>query len=340
MAMYNSCLDINPQLEKYYLPTVYGIQFILGLLANLTVIWAYLFCLKEWKCCNIYLFNLSISDLIFTCSLPLLISYYSSGNQWGYSVLTCQINKYILHFNMYGSILFLTCISWDRYHLVRHPLKVHCMQKKVNAVFICLSIWVFVTLELLPIYTFFDDDSYNNTGNGDFECSDYASSGKALANLFYSLYLTVAGFFIPLCIMLFTYIRTVGSLKKMKRETSKIQINKPLRMVILAIGIFIVLFTPYHIMRNVRIVSRLEGVRMSVCGKLAVKAIYTITRPLAFLNSVINPVFYFMMGDKFREQIVNKLQKIFLRKPGASNKKEEGLSKSIGFNKGSVELTV
>ncbi|XP_062900877.1 succinate receptor 1-like [Mobula hypostoma] len=339
MAMQNGCLDINAELESYYLPIVYGIQFVLGLIGNLIVICSYLFCLKEWKCCNIYLFNLSISDLIFTCTLPLLICYYGSGNNWDYSISSCQANKYILHFNIYASILFLTFISWDRYQLVKNPLKVHFIQKKVNAIVICLGIWVFVTLELIPINTFFSNNNYNSSDNRSFVCTDFASSGDASLNLVYSMYLTIAGFLIPLSIMLYMYIEISRSLKKMKQERSKIQLKRPLRMVILAISIFTVLFTPYHIMRNVRVISRLQSVTMSQCGKSVVKAIYTITRPVAFLSSVTNPVFYFMMGDKFRERITGKLQIFFSRKPGVSNKKENSIDQPSRFTKSSGELT-
>ncbi|XP_055501374.1 succinate receptor 1-like [Leucoraja erinacea] len=332
--MDNSCLDINPQLDKYYLTSLYGIQFVLGLVGNIFVIWAYLFCLKEWKCCNIYLFNLSISDLIFTCTLPSLISYYSNGNQWAYSVHACKIYKCILHSNMYASILFLTCISWDRYLLVTSPLKVHCIQTKFNAIIICLCLWTFVTVEVIPMITIFNSDGApNNTIS---HCSDYASSGDAKWNLIYSLYLTVFGFLVPLCAMFTMYVRIARVLKKMGRGNSQIRVNKALKMVILAITIFAVLFTPYHVMRNVRIVSRLDGIRMSKCGVSVVKAVYTITRPVAFLNSITNPFFYFMTGDKFRELVVDKLQSIFSRIRKPSNKNENSPDHVVKFNKTTV----
>ncbi|XP_069753996.1 succinate receptor 1-like isoform X2 [Narcine bancroftii] len=330
-------MDINPQLEKYYLPTVYGIQFIFGFLGNFIVILVYLFSLKDWKSCNIYLFNLSISDLLFTCTLPWLVHYYSNTNCQIYKHHFCIINKYILYFNMYGSILFLTCISVDRYHLVLNPLKFHWLQKKVNAVLICMSIWVFVIIELLPLGTIFSGVNTNNSR--DCICSDFASSGEALGNLIYSLYLTIFGFLAPLCIMLFVYNRIVRSLKKMKQE-SRIPLRKPCRIVVLAITIFIVLLTPYHIMRNIRIMSRIDVVEMSECDKSVVKAVYTITRPVAFFNSVINPVFYFMLGDKFQDQIVNLLQKIFLRMPEAENKKESHAAKVTNSIEGSDEIAL
>ncbi|XP_060690368.1 succinate receptor 1-like [Hemiscyllium ocellatum] len=326
--MNNTCLDINPQLEKYYLPTMYGIEFLLGLVGNLSVIWGYIFCLKEWKCSNVYLFNLSVTDLTFICTLPMLAVYYAKGNKWVFGHLMCTLNRYILHANMYISILFLTCISIDRYLLVVSPVKLHCFQKKWNAVVICLSIWVFVTLELVPLFIFIDVQAIGNKSS--FHCLDYASSGNPSQSLIYSICLTVSGYLLPLCVMLFSYAQTARSLKKIMQQRTKVQVEKPLTLVILAIVIFLIFFTPYHIMRNVRIASRVKSSTMSECSKLAVKALYAITRPIAFLNSITNPIFYFMLGDRFREQFFNKLRSIFLRKPEVTNQNEERSIRSTG----------
>ncbi|XP_041038899.1 succinate receptor 1-like isoform X1 [Carcharodon carcharias] len=333
MEMNNTCLNISPQLEKYYLPTMYGLEFILGFIGNISVIWGYMFCLKEWKCSNIYLFNLSITDLTFICTLPMLVAYYGRGNKWTFGQVMCILNRYILHTNMYTSILFLCCISFDRYLLVMRPLQLHSFQKKWNAVIVCLGIWIFVTLELVPIFTFLQINTDNSTDHESIlRCLDYASSGDASRNLIYSLYLTVFGFLAPLSVMLFFYIQTVRGLRKIQQQRTKIQVEKPLKLVILAIVIFLVFFTPYHIMRNVRIASRIENNRMSECGKLVVKAVYAITRPIAFLNSITNPIFYFMLGDKFRELFFNKLKSIFFRKPVSSNQNEDSSTRPTGLN--------
>uniref|UniRef100_UPI00398EAE93 succinate receptor 1-like n=1 Tax=Pristiophorus japonicus TaxID=55135 RepID=UPI00398EAE93 len=336
MTVNTTCWDINPQLEKYYLPTMYALEFIFGLIGNVSVIWGYIFCLKEWKCSNIYLFNLSISDLIVICTLPMLIAYYGNCNRWTFGLVMCELNRFVLHANMYASILFLSCISFDRYLLVRNPLKCHLFQKKLNAIIICGSIWVFVALELIPIFRFISADNSTSTENESFlQCTDYASSGNASRNLIYSMYLTVFGFLLPLCVMLTFYIRTAHALKELRQQRTKIQVEKPLTLVILAIAIFLTLFTPYHIMRNVRIASRIENINMSKCVKLGVKAFYAVTRPIAFLNSVTNPIFYFMLGDRFRELFFNKLKDIFLRKLKVPNQKEDSSTRHTGPNTGS-----
>jgi succinate receptor 1 len=291
-------------LEKYYLPIFYGIEFILGILGNTIVVFGYLFCLKNWNSSNIYLFNLSISDLSFLCTLPMLMRSYASEN-WIYGDVLCISNRYVLHANLYVSVLFLTFISIDRYMLMKYPFRDHLLQKKEFAIFISLAIWVLVTLELLPMLPIINAVT-SETGTS---CNDYASSGDPKYNLIYSVFLTVSGFLIPLSVMCFFYYKTAVFLKQRSRQlTTALPLEKPLLLVILAVVIFSVLFTPYHVLRNVRIASRLDSGSQHRCTQVVINTLYIVTRPLAFLNSAINPVFYFLMGDHFREMLMSKLR--------------------------------
>ncbi|XP_016014397.1 succinate receptor 1 isoform X2 [Rousettus aegyptiacus] len=310
MVMNASCenwVAAEAALEKYYLPIFYGIEFIVGVLGNSTVVFGYLFCLKNWNSSNIYLFNLSISDLAFLCTLPMLMISYASGKMIYRDVL-CTTNRYVLHANLYTSILFLTFISIDRYLLMKHPFREHLLQKKEFAVLISLAIWALVTLELLPMLLFINP----RTADNGTKCNDYASSGNPKFSFIYSMCLTFLGFLVPLFAMCFFYFKIVLFLKqRMRQLATSLPLEKPLNLVISAVVIFSVLFTPYHVLRNVRIASRLESCKQSQCAQVAINSFYIVTRPLAFLNSVINPVFYFLMGDHFREMLMNKLRHHF-----------------------------
>ncbi|KAM9037460.1 succinate receptor 1 [Sarcophilus harrisii] len=298
----NKWLGIEDALEKYFLPTIYSIEFVIGILGNVAVVLGYLFCLKNWKSGNIYLFNLSLSDLTLLCTLPILVRQYAIGEG---AYILCISNRYLLHANLYTSILFLTFISIDRYLLMKYPFREHFLQKKEVSALISVAIWIWVTLELLPILFFLDP-------NDSTTCNDYASSGDPKLNLIYSVCLTFLGFLIPLFVMCFFYLKIVLFLKERSRQLStSLPLEKPLNLVIMAVVIFSVLFTPYHIMRNVRIASRLEVWEPTRCGKIIIKSFYIMTRPLAFLNSVINPLFYFLMGDHFREMMINQVRIIF-----------------------------
>nr|XP_044611041.1 succinate receptor 1 [Equus asinus] len=310
MALNTTCtnwLAAEAALEKYYLPIFYGVEFIVGLLGNTTVVFGYLFCLKNWNSSNIYLFNLSISDLAFLCTLPMLMRSYAHG-KWMYADVLCVINRYVLYANLYSSILFLTFISIDRYLLMKYPFREHFLQKKEFAVLTSLAIWILVTLELLPMLSLINPVTDDN----DTKCNDYASSGNPRDNLNYSLCLTFLGFLIPLLVMCFFYFKIALFLKQRSRQVAtSLPLEKPLHLIIMAVVIFSVLFTPYHIMRNVRIASRLGNWTQHQCTQAIISTFYIVTRPVAFLNSVINPVFYFLMGDHFREMLMSKLRHLF-----------------------------
>ncbi|CAK7312036.1 Succinate receptor 1 [Vulpes lagopus] len=307
MAWNATCLNwlaAEAALEKYYLSIFYGIEFVVGVFGNTAVVFGYLFCLKNWNSSNIYLFNLSISDLAFLCTLPMLIRSYSHG-KWIYGDVLCISNRYVLHANLYTSILFLTFISIDRYLLMKYPFREHFLQRKEFAILISLAIWVLVTLELLPILPLINPNLAANGTN----CIDYASSGDPHNSLIYSMCLTFLGFLIPLLVMCFFYFKIALFLKQRSRQlATALPLEKPLTLVIMAVVIFSVLFTPYHIMRNVRIASRLEEWKEYQCTQVVINSFYIVTRPLAFLNSTINPVFYFLLGDHFREMLMSKLR--------------------------------
>ncbi|XP_053567718.1 succinate receptor 1 [Bombina bombina] len=298
------CTGVDRLLEKYYLSTVYSLEFFFGVLGNVVVMFGYIFCMKNWTSGSIYLFNLCLSDFAFLCTLPMLIEGYAN-ERWTFGHVLCVSNRYLLHENLYTSILFLTFISIDRYMLIRYPFRDHVLQKKRTAILISIGIWILVTFEIIPILIFIGPDKVDNKT----QCVSYGSSGDASKSLIYSLCLTVTGFIIPLCLMCFFYLKIVCFLKHRNEQlTSSISIEKPLTLVSIAVLVFSVLFTPYHVMRNIRIASQTETWELSKCAIATINSIYIISRPVAFLNSVINPVFYFLMGDHFREMLLDRVQ--------------------------------
>ncbi|XP_072329554.1 succinate receptor 1-like [Scyliorhinus torazame] len=305
--MNESCSKINEILDTYFLTTFYSIEFVLGLIGNIIVISGYIFCLKEWKCSNIYLFNLSVSDLAFVCTLPMFVIYYAKGKVWIFGEFLCKLNRYILYTNMYLSMLFLACISIDRYLLVSNPMRTHMFQSKKAAIIICVSLWILITLEVVPMLTFIGPSvHYNKTI---VKCVDYASAGNAIHNLIYNVCLTLIGFLLPMCIMGVFCVKTARLLKKLSQDRNRtVTLEKPLTLVILAIVIFSIFFTPYHILRNIRMVSRLENISLSQCDIEGIKAAYTISRPVAFFSIITNSIFYFLAGDKFRETITIRIK--------------------------------
>lgn len=293
-------------LESYFLSSLYALEFCLGTTGNLLVVLGYVFCLKEWQSCNVYLFNLAVSDLAFLCTLPRL-SYLYANNQSEFRPYACVINRYLLHVNLYSSILFMMWLSMDRFLLVKHPTRNHYLLKKRTSLLVTALTWLAVNVQVAPMIVLMVQDLQRRNW---MRCKDFASLRGDVDTLAYSLGLTVTGYILPLLVLCaFSYkISYLLRERALKRKTALFK--RPLRVVTSATAMFLILYTPYHVLRNIRIASWQLWPELERCTRAYIKGLYTLTRPLAFLHSVINPVFYFLMGDKFRELLLAKLRKL------------------------------
>ncbi|XP_076591350.1 succinate receptor 1-like [Chaetodon auriga] len=304
-----NCTDITAVLEKYYLSSTYGIEFCIGFPGNLLVVLGYIFCLPVWQSCNIYLFNLAVSDLIFLCTLPRL-SYLYANYQSETLPYACIINRYILHVNLYSSILFMVWLSMDRFLLIKHPTRNHYLLRPRAALIVTGLSWLAVNVEVAPMIVLMIQDLQSTNWT---RCSDFASLKGDVNTFGYSLGLTVTGYILPMLGLCGFSLKIAHLLRAQERVLQRrtISFKRPLRVVASAAALFLILYTPYHVLRNVRIASLQAWAKLQVCSRMYIEALYILSRPVAFLHSVMNPVFYFLMGDKFRELLWAKLRKMF-----------------------------
>ncbi|CAL8352915.1 unnamed protein product [Lota lota] len=311
ISEYN-CRPVDDLLERYYLSPLYGVEFCFGFLGNMLVVLGYVFCLPKWHSINVYLFNLAASDLVFLCTLPRLSYLYANG-QSETTPYACVINRYLLHVNLYSSILFMVWISMDRLLLITHPTRVHYLLTSRGALVVTGLSWLAVNVQVAPMIALMIQDQHG--GNWSL-CKDFASLGTNSNTLGYSAGLTLTGFLLPLVGIGVFSCRITRLLRTQEealggRNTSY---RRPVRVARAAAVMFLALYTPYHVMRNVRIASRMEWAGLGQCTRMHIKALYIVTRPVAFLHSVINPVFYFLMGDRFRELLLGKLRKLIKKR--------------------------
>ncbi|XP_048120025.1 LOW QUALITY PROTEIN: succinate receptor 1-like [Alosa alosa] len=293
----DSCTELTVILKKYYLCPMYALEFTLGFLGNLVVVLGYPLCLQEWRSTNVYLYNLAVSDIICVCALPRL-SYLYANDMTETSSVSCVLNRYILFVNMYASILFMALVSLDRYLLLLHPQRTNTLLSLRGAVSACLVTWVAVHLMISPLlhYTVRSLADNNYT-----VCMDFASMSKTWGFLGYSLSLTCCGYVLPL-VSLFVSTHKIASLLRVFVQRVK-SFRRPLRIVQVAAYMFLLLNLPYYVMKNVRILSRLVA-GLSDCAIVRIEALYIVTRPMAYMHTVIDPVFYFLMTERFRELLL------------------------------------
>ncbi|XP_047662603.1 succinate receptor 1-like [Tachysurus fulvidraco] len=284
---------------------MYGLESAIGFIGNLVVVLGYIFCLPAWKSTNVYLFNLSVSDLIFMCTLAWL-SYNNAYNLKIFNSSLCIINRYILHVNLYSSILFMMWVSVDRFLLICHPQREHILLTLKAAIIISILNWIWVTVQIAPLMFFIIQDLERN---GRKVCSDFGSLGDPRVTLIYSTVLTITGYVIPL-IGLFLASQKMVSVLVKRQEVLGTSFQRPVRIVRIAAIMFLVLYTPLHVTRIVRLASRLPELHLSGCVLDYINGAYILSRPFGFAHSTINPVFYFLMTDSFKEALQDKWRQI------------------------------
>lgn len=274
---------------------MYAAEFVIGFPANLFVILVYVFCLPSWKSTNVYMFNLAISDLIFLCTLPALT--YNYMHDLVFSPNGCVVNRYILHVNLYASILFMVWVGVDRFLLMWYPQRNHFLLTWKASLLVSLVNWIWVTIENGPLVNFLIRDLKHNNWN---ICNDFSSMYETTPVLTYSLLLTAVAYVLPLLTLGLLTGRMVSLLKK-REDVLGTSFQRPVNIVKAAAVMLLVLYMPIHVMRNLRLTSRLSELELSECTKAYIEAAYIISRPIAFAHSVINPVFYVLITDRFRE---------------------------------------
>ncbi|XP_040888743.1 2-oxoglutarate receptor 1-like [Toxotes jaculatrix] len=296
---HHNCTDVDRLMKRYYLPVSYSIIFIVGLVGNVTSISIYVTKLRPWKSSSIIMVNLAVTDLLYVLSMPFLVYYYSNGDSWMLGDFMCRFVRFGFHFNLYGSILFLTCLAIFRYVVVMKPLRAAQVQQKSWGIIACTAVWIIAAAEITPMLTMISLDEHDNKTY----CLDFASTISVEGVWWYGWLLTALGFLLPMVVVFMCHIGIVKQLVKGPYTTSPPRMRAR-RVTVLILVVFVVCFLPYHILRVLRIETRRMQETPCMLDRI-VHAAYIISRPLAGLNTFFNLALYTLSGDKFRRAFLS-----------------------------------
>ncbi|KFR06695.1 P2Y purinoceptor 1, partial [Nipponia nippon] len=285
---------VDTTFAQRFLPTVYLVVIPLGLAGNGLGLWH--LCTGRRRGARhplgLLVGNLSLADLLYVSTLPFLVSYYLQGRVWLFGQGWCRITRGLFHLNLYASIGFLTCISVHRYLGIVHPLKARgrC-QGATSSAWLSTLVWVWVIVQVAPSFAF---SKMDNTGT---RCHDTTGHENLGVYLPYTAAITMTGFVIPFLIIIGCYCHVVVVLCKNDTVDPNLR-RRSIRLVILVMVLFSICFLPYHIFRNLNLLSR--GWQLQGSCTQALKNIYVsyqVTRGLASFNSALNPLLYVMTSE-------------------------------------------
>ncbi|KAM9034357.1 2-oxoglutarate receptor 1 [Sarcophilus harrisii] len=295
-AAFGNCTDEKFLLKKHYLPIIYSIIFLVGFPGNAIAISTYIFKMRPWKSSTIIMMNLACTDLLYLTSLPFLIHYYANDEDWIFGDFMCKFIRFGFHFNLYSSILFLTCFSIFRYFVIIHPMSSFSIHKTRWAIVACIAVWIIALVFVIPMSFLITSTQKRNRS----ACLDLTSSDNLISIKWYNVILTVVAFCLPLVVVTICYMMIIYNLTQGPHTQSSHK-QKARRLAILLLVVFYTCFLPFHILRLIRIESRLLLISCHVENQI--HAAYIVSRPLAALNTFGNLLLYAVIGDNFQQAI-------------------------------------
>ncbi|KAL6096542.1 f2rl1 [Pungitius sinensis] len=297
---------LKSRLTTVFLPIVYIIVFAVGLPANALAIWVFLFRTKKQHPSSIYMANLALADLLFVMWTPLKISYHLNGNDWAYGEPLCKVMVGFFYGNMYCSILFIACLSVQRYWVVAHPLSQQKRNNKV-AVGVSVAIWAFVWLTSTPLYLY--DHTAKLKDPNVTTCHDVSVIRDPLDPFasvqlpyFYFIFMGLVVFLVPCVVMVVAYVLLLRALgNSMEKSTASKNRRKAVVLIAVVLVTFVVCFVPSNIMLVVHYSLLKDGVVNNGYG------FYVTTLCLASLNSILDPFIYYFVSEDFRNHVKNTL---------------------------------
>ncbi|KAM7380830.1 hypothetical protein PAMP_004102 [Pampus punctatissimus] len=281
----------------------YILIFLLAIPGNLVVGLVVFLSQRSLPSSDFYLLNLTVADLLLAFTLPFWAISITKG--WVFGDALCKIVSIFQELSFYSSILFLTCISVDRYMVIVRAMETRRRNRQMISWGVCAAVWIVGSFLSMPGLLNSSFSSYNSSQMVCAEFFDPESADEwrlATRILRHSL-----GFIIPLATMLSCYGVTMKRLLNIRRG---LQRQRAMRVIVFVVVAFLLCWTPYHIAVMVDTFFRTKIVPYNCSARTALDKVMFAAQSLALLHSCVNPVLYAFVGEKFRRSLLQKMRKM------------------------------
>ncbi|XP_007242656.2 chemokine XC receptor 1 [Astyanax mexicanus] len=291
-------------------PVFFTVVIAFSVVGNALVLWVLIKYENLKSLTNAFLFNLAVSDLVFTVGLPFWAYYHASG-EWTFGDVGCKAVSFIFFVGFYSSTIFLTTMTVHRYMAVVHPLSVVLNRKPYHCVMISVAIWMLSFGAATPHVIFTAASNANGTSPVIY-CSYNDLKWKLVGIYQQNIFFLVSFTIITLC-----YVQILGRLLRPTSHTRR----KTVRLILCIVVVFFLGWAPYNLSIFLDSLISWEFEKLSECEvSITIDYVFYVSRLVAFSHCCLNPVFYVFMGIKFRSHLKKMLWSICKRMEQPQNR--------------------
>ncbi|KAM6965366.1 P2Y purinoceptor 2-like [Aplochiton taeniatus] len=269
---------------------------LLGFLLNSFSLWVFCCRMPQWSTGTVLQFHLALSDAIVTPTAPMMAAYFAMGNHWPFGRFMCQLKISLLSSHFYGSIIFLTLISFHRYMAVVNFNRRSRMKDKKFVQRLCGGVWLLLLIKSL-VYCVLLPSSKEGTNN---QCLTIHQ--KNLTNLYFTInfFIFIFGFLLPFSVSAVCYSRLASLVSCLNINTSKglaVKV-KSQRMIGVCLLIFGLCFLPLNVVRTIGVV--IKKYFPNECHTLLnLETAYYVSLIFAGVNCCLDPLLYCFGSQTF-----------------------------------------
>lgn len=299
---------ISNDFNKLFLPTVYGIISILGIIGNGLVVVVMGYQKKVKTMTDKYRLHLSVADLLFVLTLPFWA--VDAARTWYFGSFMCVSVHVIYTVNLYSSVLILAFISLDRYLAVVRATNSQATRKLLASRVIYVGVWLPAAILTIPDLVFArvrDASNYLVNQDESMESQDvriicqriYPQDSSLIWTVVFRFQHILVGFVLPGLVILICYCIIIAKLS----QGSKGQVlkRKALKTTVILILCFFCCWLPYCLGIFLDTLVMLNVLKASCELEQAVEKWISVTEALAYFHCCLNPILYAFLGVKFKK---------------------------------------
>ncbi|CAN9513898.1 unnamed protein product [Ophioblennius macclurei] len=305
IALYGDCR--YEQHGAKFIPVLYSIFFLLGLMGNSLAIWIITCGVRLRSMTDVCLLNLALADLLLVYTLPFLA--HQARDQWVFGDFMCKVVLGVYHIVFYCGIFFICLMSLDRYLAIVHAIYAIKARTRFSGIIAAVIIWVTGFLVSVPDLIFLKEQNVGSSNNTSTLCfPEYPSNSDESSNdhswkIVRLLKMNVLGLLIPIFILSFCYSQIICKLLS-TMSTKK----QAIRLILVVIAAFFCCWIPYNVASFFKAMELLHKNTDCESSKRLALALQ-VTEAISYFHSCLNPFLYVFVGEKFRRHLLKLINR-------------------------------